>query len=425
MMIEHKENSNFLQNTAGISIVEFFWGMGLPLVLESTFLQLFLKDLGATSFMIAFVPGIAFASQALFGLVSAYWTKPLARKRPAVIKFHLYPALAILLFGLFLLLSNGEHSSTLAVFFILYSVFSIGIGMTLPVWQNYFVKLFKPAQLLPAVAIMMIAQSAGRLICSFFIADYFHSRSITPSNSALLFIFCGLLFFFGSFAFLLTKEEESKADTQIDRQGFGSFIRQAFKSTLGDKNLMLFLLSDIELYAVIAVMSFYANYAVVYHNISPAAAAGFFVGFNYAGQITTNIIFGSFNLFQLKTKCVISRICSIGAVILLVTGTGLPVFLGASVLLGFSKAIRSLIYAPAVKIISGASDTTSIFAAASIILLPLSMGISLLSGKLLDTLSFLTADSYRIVFGIMGLLSFISIFFIIRIDFTRRSSTGV
>jgi hypothetical protein len=33
----------FLQNVFGISTVEFFWGLGLPVVVESTFLQLFLK----------------------------------------------------------------------------------------------------------------------------------------------------------------------------------------------------------------------------------------------------------------------------------------------------------------------------------------------------------------------------------------------
>lgn len=422
-MKECKENNNFLLNTTGISLVEFFWGLGLPLVLESTFLQLFLKDLGASSFVISFVPGIMFTSQALFGLISAYRTNHLARKKAAVIRFHLYPALAILLFGLFLQLTGGTHSSTLPIFFILYSIFSMGIGMTLPVWQNYFVKLFKPSQLLPAVAIMMTVQSVGRLLCSFFIADYFNSRSITPSNSAMLFIFCGLLFFFGSFAFLLTKEESVTADKN-KLGGFSAFTRRAFKDTVRDKNLLLFLFSDIELYAVVAVMSFYANYAVVYHGISPAAAAGLFVGLNFAGQITANIILGTINLFNLKTKCFISKICSISAVILLITGTGLYIFLAASVLLGFSKAIRSLVYAPAVKIISGENDATRIYAAASIILLPLSTGISLISGKLLDNFAFLGADSYRLVFGSMGLISLISIFFLVRVNFSVQTVNG-
>ena len=39
-------------------VVEFFWGLGFPIVLESTFLQLFLKNLGASSFVIGIVPAL-------------------------------------------------------------------------------------------------------------------------------------------------------------------------------------------------------------------------------------------------------------------------------------------------------------------------------------------------------------------------------
>lgn len=421
-MTKHKENNNFFLNTAGISIVEFFWGMGLPLLLESTFLQLFLKKLGATSFVIAFVPGIMFASQAVFGLVAAYLTQNTARKRPAVIRYHLYPASAILILGVFLRFTHSGQTSILTVFFILYTLFSIGIGMIMPVWQNYVVRLFSAKHVLPAFSIMMTAQSAGRLICSFIIADYFTSREINPANSSILFIFCGILFFFGSLAFLMTRETAGLPKAKDNSPGFFTFIGQSFTKIRNNRNLLLFLFSDIELYAVVAVISFYANYAVLYHEISAAAAAGLFVGLNYAGQISANLILGTFNLFGLKTKCIIGRICSISAVILLTAGTGLPVFLAASVLLGFSKAIRSLIYAPSIRLISGESDITNIFAAAAIILLPLSIGISLISGKLLDGLSFMAADSYRIVFGLMGLLSFISIFFLSRVDFSGRTA---
>ena len=358
-----------------------------------------------------------FGSQAFFGLIAAYRTKHLRKKRPAVIKYHLYPATAILVLGLYLKLTGGKSQSTIVVFFILYSIFSMGLGMTVSVWQNFFVKLFRPSHLLPAVSVMMTAQSAGRLICSFYITRYFDARELSPENSAVLFIFCGLLFFFGSFAFLITSEKSDKAE--LTRHGnILDFIRQAFSDTTGNRNLLKFLMSDIELYAVVAVMSFYANFAVKFHGIPAAVAAGLFVGLNFTGQIAANLTLGTLNLFSMRTKCILSRICSISAVLLLIFGTGLPVFLAASVLLGCSKAVRSLVYAPVVKKISGFEDATGIFGAAAILLLPLSIGISLLSGKLLDALSDLGGDSYRIVFAALGVVSLISLFILIRVDFT-------
>jgi len=49
-------NQHYKRNVFGISSAEVLWGIGLPLVIESTFLQLFLKSLGASSFAIGLVP---------------------------------------------------------------------------------------------------------------------------------------------------------------------------------------------------------------------------------------------------------------------------------------------------------------------------------------------------------------------------------
>lgn len=421
-MEEHKDNRFFLLNTTGISTVEFFWGLGLPLVLESTFLQLFLGELGASNIIISLVPTFVFIGQAFLGVVSAYHTRKLDSQRTIVIIFHLIPSVAILSFGIYLLLTGVFMPSTIFIFFIVYIIFNSGIGLILPVWQNYLVKLFTKDRVLPALATMMILQSAGRLLSSFFIARFFVDREINASSSSLLFILCGLLFFVGSFGFLLTREPDSKNDDNHSEFGFFSFIAGSFKKIFHNRNLILFLLSDIETYAVITVISFYANYAVNHHGITPAAAAGIFVGLNYAGQIATNFLFGTINLLSVRNKCIAGRICSTCGIILIIFSSGLTAFLSASVLLGVSRASRGLIYAPAMKRLTGKNDITNFFAAAAILMLPLSMGIPLISGRLLDSLPFSAPDSYKIVFAMLGLLSFISIFFISRVRFSSSES---
>ena len=422
-MEEHKERHTFFLNTTGISLVEFFWGLGLPLVLESTFLQLFLTRLGASNFIIGFIPTSFFIAQAFFGVISAYQSRLLERKRTMVIIYHIFPGLTIMVFGLYLLISGTFLPSTIFVFFIVYFIFNAGIGFILPVWQNYLVKLFSHDKVLPAFSIMMITQSAGRLLSSFFIAGFFTGREINAASSSALFIFCGAVFFIGSFGFLLTNEPDIPNDDNHTDSGFFKFVGESFHNIIKNRNIMLFLLSDIEMYAVITVISFYANYAVNCHGISQAAAAGMFIGFNYAGQIASNFILGTFNLFSIKTKCTLSRIFSMTGILLLLVGSHLAIFLASSVLLGISRAVRGLVYAPAIKKLSGKSDVTNYFAVAPIILLPLSTGISLMSGKLLDILPFAAIDAYRIVFVILGSLSFISIFIIRLVDFGTSSGT--
>lgn len=420
-MVDRKDNSLFFRNTSGISIVEFFWGLGLPLVFESTFLQLFLSKLGASNVIIGLIPTVFFIGQALFGVVAAYQTRKIVKTRSIVILYHIYPALIILGFGIYLLITGTFLPSTIVVFFLSYMIFNAGIGMILPIWQNYIVKIFKNSQVLPAFSIMMLLQSAGRLISSFLIAGFFTGKEITASNSAVMFIFCGLAFLIGAFGFFITREPEFPGPTRDSDSGFIKYIFAAFKRIIENRNMIFFLLSDIEMYAVIAVLSFYANYAVGYHGISEAAAAGLFVGLNYAGQITANITLGTLNLFSMKTKCILSRIFSITAIILLIIGSSLPVFLTVSILFGFSRAVRSLVYAPAVKKMSGRKNVTDYYAAIPILMLPLAIGIPLVSGRLLDSLPFNPVSSFRIVFALLGMLSFISIFFISRVNFSAVS----
>ena len=421
-MEESHNKLYFIKNTSGISLVEFGWGLGLPLVLESTFLQLFLSKLGATNLLIGFVPTLFYIGQALLGITAAYYTRNLERKRPFVIITHIIPALIILGFGIYLRLSGTFNSSTIFVFFPAYLMFNAGIGLLVPVWQNYLVKIFDGRNVIQALSIMMIFQSAARLISSFLITGYFMSREITAQSSSLLFIFCGIVFFAGSFGFLLTGENETAGTAEKNRLGFLSFTLDAFKKITGNKNILLFILSDIDMYAVIAVISFYANFAVDCHGVSSAAAAGLFVGMIYLGQIAANFFFGTLNLFALKNKTIIARICSITGILIIASASGLYFFLGASVLLGISRAVRSLVYAPAVKTLSGKEDITDIFGAAPIMMLPLSVGISLLSGKFLDIVPIAPLAAHRILFLILGSLSLLSIFFVGRINFSGKSA---
>jgi len=69
-----------------------------------------------------------------------------------------------------------------------------------------------------------------------------------------------------------------------------------------------------------------------------------------------------------------------------------------------------------VKRLSGQEDATHYFAVAPLFTLPLSVGIPLLNGAVLDRLVFMGGWSYRFVFLAMALLSVVSLFILSRID---------
>jgi MFS family permease len=403
----------FRRNTVGISGVEFFWGLGMPVVIESTFLQLLLRNLGASSFLIGLVPTLFSGGVALFSLVAGTLTGHLERKRPAVIIAHAAAALPLLGFGI-VLAAFGFISSILLVFFSCYAMFSIGIGLTLPVWQNYLVKIFTENRSIPALAVMFTVQSIAKVLSSFFIMKLVERYSFSATGASIIFISVGCVLVGGSFMFLITREEEENGlpPAPMPRRG----MLHAFPVVLRNRNFLTFLGTDLDFFALMGIISFYANFATEYCLIDPALASGLFVACNYFGGISTNILLGWFRLFSLKNKYWVTKVLALAAVPLVCFSSGLWSFLLASYLFGASRSTRMLVFPPAVKRLSGLADATQYFCTAPLLTLPLSVGIPLINGACLDRLAALGPWSYRLVFLAMGGLSALGLLFLSRVD---------
>jgi len=413
-----KKDHYYLFNVIGVSGTEFLWGFGTPVMFESTFIQLFLRNLGASSFLVSLVPTFFFVGLSVFALFAGYFTSHLPRKRTVVILTHLYSGIIPLIFGV-LLFFVDQGTSIIRIFFISYALFSISIGFTAPIWQNYVVKIFSEKKAFSGLSIMMISQSMAKLASSFMVAKIVSRYSFSTVSCGVIFSAVGIIFIAGAFMFLLTKEIAAEHENNARHPSFLTHIRHSLAQVVKNRNFLYFLGSDLELFAVINIISFYANYATEYCGIELAVAAGLFVASNYTGAIIINILLGWIGLFKLKNKYIFSRIISFSAIIILVLLQSLWAFLLASFLLGCSRAIRMLAYPPAVKKLSGLADATNYFSVAPILTLPFSAGISLMNGRFLDHFAVWGALSYKLMFMGMALLVVISLFFIIKTDFSN------
>ena len=397
------EDRYYIRNVVGISAVEFLWGLGLPVVVESTFLQLFLKNLGASSLGLGMIPFFFFIGTSLFALLSSYMTEGLRFKRRAVVVLHLVSALSLLSFG-FLLILLGRSENILILFFACYAVFSVCIGMTLPVWLNYLVKILSEEKSTAGLATMMIAQNAAKLISSLVILQVVEAYAFAPVASAVIFLVVGVFFVLGSLFFFMTREAVEPVPARPRRPSFTAFIGQTRRHMFRNRNFLVFLGSDLELYIVVTVISFYAAYATEFGGVAPAVAAGAFVALIYIGAIFSNVVLGTLGWLSLKHKAMASKACSLGAVLLMAVWCTPASFYAASLLLGAARGTRMIVYAPAVKKLSGLSDATPYFAVAPVLTLPLAMGLPLACGHFLDRMAWMAGDAYRLMLGFAGLL---------------------
>jgi MFS family permease len=415
-VLSHPLDRHFRVNLLGICSVELLWGFGMPLVIESTFLQLFLRHLGASSFLIGLIPTLISAGMALSSLVSFSLTGHLERKRTAVVLVHAFTALPVLAFGI-ILSFMGIRSSSLAVFLSAYALFSIGVGLVNPTWNNYLVKIFPEKRAIPAMAAMMTTQSAAKLVGSLYLVRIVERYSFSARGASLIFCLVGLLFLAGSFPFLLTVEEAEAPASSSARGG-----RHSLPAVLSNRSFLLFLGTELEYFALSGVIYFYANYATEFHGVSPALASGLFVACNYLGGVLANMLLGWANLCTLRNKYLLTKALALFGILLLVFLSAPWVFYLASLLFGASRGTRMMLLAPAVKRLTGAVDATLYFAVLPILVLPLSVGLPLANGAFLDRFAYLGAWSYRIVFLGMGVFCLGGMAFTLRVPWSAEPS---
>lgn len=420
--MEKLKDTYFRRNVAGVAGVEFLWGLGFPIVMESTFLQLFLKSLGVTSFVVGIVPSLFIFCISIFPLFSSYLNRNYRKKRSLVALLHLLSGLAILILGL-LLPFFSRMEDVLILFFACYTVFSLCLGLTIPIWYNYLTRIFSESKTVPGLGYMMLAQNIGKVVSSFFILKVVDAYAFSLSSSAWVFLVTGFLFMAGSLCFFFTKELADPEDPVRDTLSFLRHTGQEFREILRNRRFLIYLAADLDMYVILTVLSFYANYATGFFAVPAPVAAGAFVACIYAGSITVNIFLGAMNLLKLKEKLYLSKAITLLLLTLLALSPGYVTFFLISYLLGVGRAIRNMVYPPSVKKFAGKVDTTSYFALAPILTLPIGSGFPLLFGYLLDSFGFMGADAYRLLFGCSALFVLATLYFTVKTDY-RGGPTG-
>jgi hypothetical protein len=220
--------------------------------------------------------------------------------------------------------------------------------------------------------------------------------------------------------FFLTREVPATGWRPAEKRvAFADYLSRTFRHILVNRNFLFFLGGDTEYFIIVTVISFYANYATLYCGVAPPVAAGIFVMFVYIGSIITNIICGTMGMFSLKNKFILSKMIALIAISMLILGKSTMNFFIVSALIGANRGIRNISYAPAVKRLSGLSDSTGYFAVAPLLTLPFAIMLPVVAGWSIDGFSHLEADAYRIVFAATGLLMMGSMICVWKADFNH------
>jgi len=419
-MADHIDlNRYFLRNTLSISTGEFLWGLGLPVILESTFIPVFLTTMGVSNSRIG-VTGMIFSiSIAVVPSFSAYMTARMPYKKRSTVWLQVIPSAAVMFLGLYYMYF-GINESAYAVFIFFYSLFAVGLSATIPVWQNFIVKIFSPQNSLRGISFMMIANNSAKLMSGMILAFITGAVGMNLSYSGAFFFFTGAVFLTGSLVYFFTRENKD----EIDKKALGNFINYFIHNIihiLKNRNMILFLLQDIEFTAAAVSVTFYARYAIDCCRVPASKASGAFIVSLFIGAVCASFALGFVRKITVKARYLFIKICTLSGIMILVLFQSLFAFYTVSFLLGFSRSGRLQMYGPAVKGISGHEDASAYYAISPLLTMPCTALLPVAMGLMLDRLSFLKAESYRIGFlsvGVIVIISFVPFFLL---SFQKRT----
>ncbi len=397
----------FARNAAAISSGEFLWGLGLPVVMESTFVTVFLSFAGATNTQIGLSGLVLSVSFAAVPLFAAFSTSKMPYKKGPTVWLQVIASAGIIFLGLAYILA-GSKSNAYMIFIIFYSFFAVGIASTIPVWQNFIVKIFTPKDSIRGMSVMMLAQNSAKLLSGFILALTIGKSGISVYGAGFIFAAAGLLFLAGSFAYAYAVEDRDNIDHDRGRDlpGYFSFY---IRHILKNRNMVFFLLQDIEFSATVVFISFYSRFAIDYCGIPASMASGVFIIMIFTGAVISNLLLGFTRNISLKARYLAIKAGTLAGMAALILFRSEAAFFVTSLLLGFSRSGRIQLYGPAVKGMSGLADASPYYAIAPLIIMPVTSLLPVTMGTLLDKLSFMKSGAFTAGFIFLFIVAGLSL----------------
>ena len=414
------------RNTAGLAWSEFGVGLALPVITaDAAFLPLLMRAAGGTTFEVGLMVAIFWAALAFLPLVSAYLTRGVSDKRTIAIVTNAALALPPLAFG-GVLLCFGPRFLSVAALIITYAVLAATFGVSVPLWREYVTRLFPSQRVFAGLSVMFVLQTVGRILGGLIAAALVERFVFGPAMVGSVFIGAGVLLAVAALMLALTRELAPAAPAATaapGNAGVGTRFVDVVATALRNRSFLLYMANDIEFYGSSAVTAFYAVYATEHVGVAVAAATAFVVA-THTGSTAAYLFLGRSRLLSLRQRLILGKCLSVAGVLLVVLAPAPWAFFAASALLGIGRATRQLAFLPVVKLLSRRSDATAYYAVAQLVTMPLSVGLPLLAGHVLQLLAALGSDAYRIVFGALAALMALSILFLLRIDLSEQAATG-
>jgi len=297
------------RNAKRFGLAEGMWGVGVGLTAPLTVLPLLFRQLDAGPVEIGFIYSLFTAGFLLTQPLGMLWLQHGAgKKRLLLLVGLLFSIPHSLLIGLLILhLAPARQVLTRLVLLVLFSIKVLGIGLIIPIWQDWFAGLFRREARGRATGMACTGSALGVSLAALFAAWMRHGFPF-PANYALLFL-CSAPLYGASLAIFSRIEEGVESGVRRPRLSALQLLGR-FGHSLRDVNFRNYLIARILLTMGAGGTAFFAV-----HFASPAG-----------GEVGDGAVIGLGGLLTLAQAGVAHRLGRMGDR----AGHKAGVFLGAT-----------------------------------------------------------------------------------------------
>lgn len=256
----------------------------------TTVLPLFISSLTASKVLVGLAGTMNRAGWYLPQLVVAGFIQHVSKKKPLYVWAGLVRLGAIWSIAMLVPILAGSRAGLfVVVFFILYSVYTIGAGVAGISFMDIVAKSISANRRGTFFGARLALGGLLSALAGFFVKDILDSRPF-PGNFALLFVSAAVVVTAAIVSFCLAHEPHAKM-TQ-ERIPFGRFLRRAPRLLKTDRSYRTFLIVRVLLSVWSMALPFYIIYAREQMGIDPGTA-GVFLSIQMIGFVVSNILWGS------------------------------------------------------------------------------------------------------------------------------------
>jgi len=380
------------------------WGLGCGFVVESTIMVIFLTHFTDSKVIIALLATIPALAGAIIPIISEYFTKHIQRKKKLISLLVLFSQLCWLGIAVFTFLSGSlKPASVLIIFFVLYAVSSVIIGIMLPINYALQAKIIPPKK----GAFLGLGSTFSGL---FAVAGAIFAKSILenysfPTNFALCFLLAFIIRT-ANIAFVMASVEKEIPITQADNK-FHVYLKELFELIKNNKKYRDLLIVQILVSLSAMGTVFYTLYVQSVIDMTPSVI-GMITIFAIIGGMLGSLVSGF--LGDVKGHRLIYAIALGGEIItvaIALFGKTTDLFYFMFFLAGVSGAAASIACSAIIIEMAPMELNGRYFAVNTTVLAPFAALAPVIGGLLIDKTSYVFVFCLTIIFLFAGLILFL------------------